>query len=422
MGTSSSQQGPCDAGTGNFHKQTDSDFNRQFSNVQGPPTTGPSITTTLPQLVSPLPENCLNDGRSQSSNQEVRRQGLGSEPCESSLDHNAGERAKPPLRAGQSMDSTQPVRAVGVDPKMPVHASEKTDTSTNLKQEQPLRASGTDLSYAMSSGKPLRASGVDPMPPEKPLRASGVRGTDQSMNPTQQEQHLPASGTGPSYSNPVQPEMPVLAAGVMGTGLSRGRGEVIPKARPPHIHTDSELARKGLHHHQGNSDCVNVGARSLPAQEGGSANIPSAQTGYGYSQRRPDAFSQPLPDHMTAAASETSKTSAELATQTSMCGKEDMSTQTSINRAILPQQSANDSVISADAAEDENLLVDGIDKQINKMAGDVIDEVTKGERMMTMEHKPFDPNLVCPMCGKKHRIGEIQKFRRHVDQCDGTKK
>ncbi len=33
--------------------------------------------------------------------------------------------------------------------------------------------------------------------------------------------------------------------------------------------------------------------------------------------------------------------------------------------------------------------------------------------------KPYDPNLVCPMCGNKHCIGEIQKFRIHVNQCNG---
>ena len=27
---------------------------------------------------------------------------------------------------------------------------------------------------------------------------------------------------------------------------------------------------------------------------------------------------------------------------------------------------------------------------------------------------PYDPNLVCPKCGKRYRIGEIQKFKRHV--------
>ena len=32
---------------------------------------------------------------------------------------------------------------------------------------------------------------------------------------------------------------------------------------------------------------------------------------------------------------------------------------------------------------------------------------------------PFDPNLVCPMCMKPFRIGEIQKFRKHILDCNG---
>ena len=30
------------------------------------------------------------------------------------------------------------------------------------------------------------------------------------------------------------------------------------------------------------------------------------------------------------------------------------------------------------------------------------------------EDIPFDPNLVCPKCGKRFRVGEIQNFRKHV--------
>ena len=30
------------------------------------------------------------------------------------------------------------------------------------------------------------------------------------------------------------------------------------------------------------------------------------------------------------------------------------------------------------------------------------------------EDIPFDPNLVCPKCGKCFRVGEIQNFRKHV--------
>lgn len=73
-----------------------------------------------------------------------------------------------------------------------------------------------------------------------------------------------------------------------------------------------------------------------------------------------------------------------------------------------------------DSMMDENVLVERIDSEISHMAADVQEEVSmRNERMWTMEQKPFDPNLVCPMCGRRFRIGEIQKFRRHVSGCDG---
>ena len=33
---------------------------------------------------------------------------------------------------------------------------------------------------------------------------------------------------------------------------------------------------------------------------------------------------------------------------------------------------------------------------------------------------PFDPNLICPMCRLQYRIGEIQKYRKHVKYCQRT--
>ena len=32
---------------------------------------------------------------------------------------------------------------------------------------------------------------------------------------------------------------------------------------------------------------------------------------------------------------------------------------------------------------------------------------------------PFDPNLICPFCRLQYRIGEIQKYRKHVVYCTG---
>ena len=62
---------------------------------------------------------------------------------------------------------------------------------------------------------------------------------------------------------------------------------------------------------------------------------------------------------------------------------------------------------------------DSLTMEITEMADAVRAEVSEdNEQLKTMEHSPYDPNLVCPMCGKCHRVGEIQKFRAHVKTCN----
>ena len=34
------------------------------------------------------------------------------------------------------------------------------------------------------------------------------------------------------------------------------------------------------------------------------------------------------------------------------------------------------------------------------------------------DDRPYDPNLVCPKCGKQYCVGEIQKLRRHILRCN----
>ena len=71
--------------------------------------------------------------------------------------------------------------------------------------------------------------------------------------------------------------------------------------------------------------------------------------------------------------------------------------------------------------EQENALVEKFDNDIRDVAAGVREGVDEeNDRTRTMVHKPYDPNLLCPMCGKRHRIGEIQKFREQVSTCDGT--
>ena len=81
----------------------------------------------------------------------------------------------------------------------------------------------------------------------------------------------------------------------------------------------------------------------------------------------------------------------------------------------------------SDSDIEENKLIDNIDEEIQQMAEDV----RKGSRGPTTAEVlfddgdsslPYDPNLVCPKCGKQYRVGEIQKLRRHINEfCTGMR-
>ena len=44
----------------------------------------------------------------------------------------------------------------------------------------------------------------------------------------------------------------------------------------------------------------------------------------------------------------------------------------------------------------------------------------KGEVMESMAPEaPFDPNLICPLCMRNFRKGEIKKYKKHVNTCQG---
>ena len=42
------------------------------------------------------------------------------------------------------------------------------------------------------------------------------------------------------------------------------------------------------------------------------------------------------------------------------------------------------------------------------------------QKPISADQRPYDPNLICPMCMRQFRFGDIQKFKRHVNTCDGT--
>ena len=81
----------------------------------------------------------------------------------------------------------------------------------------------------------------------------------------------------------------------------------------------------------------------------------------------------------------------------------------------------NTSTFEDSVALFENPLQKKLDDEIHQEAAEVIHEVSGGTfDASTDRRRPYDPNLVCPMCRRRFRIGEIQKFRRHVNTCTGT--
>lgn len=83
------------------------------------------------------------------------------------------------------------------------------------------------------------------------------------------------------------------------------------------------------------------------------------------------------------------------------------------------QNSINDlSNTSGASSLGDNQLEVGIDSDIIKAAHDVKEEV-KGESVG--EDAPFDPNLECPTCGRRFKIGQIQMFRQHAASCNNKK-
>ena len=70
-----------------------------------------------------------------------------------------------------------------------------------------------------------------------------------------------------------------------------------------------------------------------------------------------------------------------------------------------------------------SVLDESIDSVIHAQAENVVTEVgDESSHRMTLRHVPYDPNLTCPMCNKRFRYGEIQKYRLHVNkQCTGSR-
>ena len=95
-----------------------------------------------------------------------------------------------------------------------------------------------------------------------------------------------------------------------------------------------------------------------------------------------------------------------------------------------PKKKINQQQATADDSDsdvEENVLLKGFDAEIHEMAEEVrrmsrrpdTQEVIFDDEDSSL---PYDPNLVCPKCGRQYRVGEIQKLKRHmVEFCTGKR-
>ena len=71
-----------------------------------------------------------------------------------------------------------------------------------------------------------------------------------------------------------------------------------------------------------------------------------------------------------------------------------------------------------DNAIRENELIDNIDDDITEAAANMEEKVIATSFVSVDDARPLDSNLICPLCGKQYRIGQIQHYKHHVDNCN----
>ena len=90
----------------------------------------------------------------------------------------------------------------------------------------------------------------------------------------------------------------------------------------------------------------------------------------------------------------------------------------------LPSEPANNLQATDHSGSD---LKGQLTKEIHEMAEEVrrmskrpdTDEVIFDDEDSPL---PYDPNLVCPKCGRQYHVGEIQKLKRHINEfCTGKR-
>ena len=320
-------------------------------------------------------------------------------PTRQEIDHGAGDPA------------TNPRRSERLNKK-------QTQSSSNLLQHNQASSEATQHHYSHSGYENVHRErwGPSSMPEEastqggsqfsplpysaRPSSLDKLQNTTSEQMPSPQEQQPPLragglEGEGPPLKAKGSEELQPLRAGAQ-------REIIAPQAIPYDVPPEQDYgSSQSLEHApEVRYHSTAVGPDDVPYIRGGTYPLEN--------QPRKD-----IPKSSTSVQTDLQTSIVHIATA-------DVGTQT---RELQPASGATARSGPSKASNrhpEENKLVNEIDDEIEDMAAEVQEEVgTENEHEVTRVHLPFDPNLVCPMCGKEHRIGEIQKFRVHVDLCEG---
>jgi hypothetical protein len=87
--------------------------------------------------------------------------------------------------------------------------------------------------------------------------------------------------------------------------------------------------------------------------------------------------------------------------------------------ASNPPTNAQDRQPLNPSAPQEKLLIKDIETEITE-ADEVRREIAPQSIAAGQKAWPWDSNLICPMCKRQFRIGQIQYYKQHVDKCEGV--
>ncbi len=86
--------------------------------------------------------------------------------------------------------------------------------------------------------------------------------------------------------------------------------------------------------------------------------------------------------------------------------------------------SCSEEIFAGSSYSSTSQLDKNIDLEIHQEALKIAKQTAAENELMSVTEEgdqvPFDPNLVCFKCGRQFRLGEIQKYKKHVSSCSSA--